>query len=146
MPALKPGMSAPRFSLPSGPDEQVSLADFLGRPVVLVFYPADWSPVCSEQLALYNELREEFLGFGAEGLPISVGGVWCHAVFKQARGYYFHLQSNFEPEGLSAQAYGVYRDDEGVSEIALFVLDEEGVIRWSYNSSADSTPGAKGML
>src|SRR5216683_1595047 len=81
MTALKPGNQAPDFSLPTTPDQKVSLSEFRGQPVVLVFYPADWSPVCSDQLALYNELKDEFSEFNAEVIGISVDGVWCHLAF-----------------------------------------------------------------
>ncbi len=146
MEALKPGMKAPEFTLPSTPDQKVSLSEFRGRPVVLVFYPADWSPVCGDQLALYNELKQEFANLGASLIAISVDGIWCHLALAADRKYHFTLLSDFEPKGATAKAYGVYRDKEGFAERALFVLDGEGIIRWSYVSPVGVNPGADGIL
>jgi peroxiredoxin len=146
MKALKPGTLAPSFSLPSAPDKHVALSEFRGRPVILVFYPADWSPVCGDQLALYNELREEFAKYDAALLPISVDGAWCHAAFIEARGYNFPLLSDFEPKGDIARLYGVYREEDGFTERALFVIDGEGLIQWSYLSPVGVNPGADGIL
>lgn len=146
MAALKPGTLAPTFSLPSTPEQRVALSELRGRPVILVFYPADWSPICGDQLALYNELREEFAKFDAALLAISVDGVWCHQAFVQNRGYQFRLLSDFEPKGEIARRYGVYRDQDGIAERALFVLDGAGVIQWSYVSPVGVNPGADGIL
>jgi peroxiredoxin len=146
MPALKKGSKAPEFSLPSTPDQKVSLSEFRGRPVILTFYPADWSPVCGDQLALYNELREEFDRYGAILLGISVDGPWCHVAFSKDRKYRFSLLSDFEPKGETAKKYGVYREGDGISERALFVLDPQGVIAWSYVSPVGVNPGADGIL
>jgi peroxiredoxin len=144
--ALKAGTAAPAFSLPSTPDQKVSLSEFRGRPVVLVFYPADWSPVCGDQLALYNELREDFDKLDATLLAISVDGAWCHLAFAKDRGYHLSLLSDFEPKGEVARRYGVYRDQDGFTERALFVIDGEGIIRWSYVSPVGVNPGADGIL
>ncbi|HWA17262.1 MAG TPA: redoxin domain-containing protein, partial [Gemmatimonadales bacterium] len=134
MTALTAGTPAPDFTLSATPDQRVSLSEFRGRPVILVFYPADWSPVCGDQLALYNELRSEFHKFQAEVVGISVDGTWCHAAFREARHYHFTLLSDFEPKGAVAKQYGVYRPADGTSERALFVIDKDGIIRWSYVS------------
>ena len=146
MTALKPGVQAPDFSLAATPDQKVSLSDFRGQPVVLVFYPADWSPVCSDQLVLYNELKPEFAQFEAQIIAISVDGVWCHLAFSQDRKLRFPLLSDFEPKGAVARQYGVYREKDGEAERALFVIDAEGVIRWSYVSPVGINPGADGIL
>jgi peroxiredoxin len=144
--ALKPGTAAPDFRLPSTPDQSVSLREFRGRPVVLVFYPADWSPVCGDQTTLYNELLPEFHRFDAEVLGISVDGAWCHVAFAHDRKLRFPLLADFEPKGAVAQEYGVYRSQDGFCERALFVIDSEGVIRWSYVSPVGVNPGADGIL
>jgi peroxiredoxin len=146
MTALASGTAAPDFSLQCAPDQSLSLGAFLGRPVVLVFYPADWSPVCGDQLALYNELSEEFGKTNAALLALSVDGVWCHAAFAKDRRYRFPLLADFEPKGEVARRYGVYRQKDGFSERALFVLDQQGVIRWSYVSAVGVNPGADGIL
>jgi peroxiredoxin len=144
--ALEVGTEAPDFRLPSTPDQTVSLHEFRGRPVVLVFYPADWSPVCGDQTALYNELLPEFHRFGAEILGISVDGPWCHVAFAHDRKLRFPLLSDFEPKGAVARQYGVYRSEDGFSERALFVIDAEGIIRWNYVSPVGVNPGAEGIL
>jgi peroxiredoxin len=144
--ALQPGSVAPDFRLPSTPDQSVSLHEFRGQPVILVFYPADWSPVCGDQTALYNELLPEFHRFNAELLGISVDGSWCHVAFAHDRKLRFPLLSDFEPKGAAARAYGVYRPQDGFCERALFVIDAEGVIRWSYVSPVGVNPGADGIL
>ena len=143
---LPPGTPAPDFSLPRSPDEQLRLADLRGRPVILLFYPADWSPVCSDEVALFNEVLPEFQRHGAELLGISVDGVWCHRAFAEARRLRFPLLSDFEPKGEVSRAYHVFRAREGISERALFLIDEDGVIRWSYLSPIDTNPGADGVL
>jgi peroxiredoxin len=124
----------------------VSLSDFRGRPVILAFYPADWSPVCGDQMALYNQILDEFRGLGAELLGVSVDGAWCHLAFAQDRKLHFPLLADFEPKGHVARLYGVYREADGTSERALFVIDAEGVIRWSYVSPVGVNPGADGIL
>jgi peroxiredoxin len=143
---LPAGQRAPDFTLHSTPDQTVSLADFRGRPLVLAFYPADWSPVCGDQMALYNQILPEFRRLGAELVGISVDGVWCHTAFSSARNLHFPLLADFEPKGSVARAYGAYRQGEGVSERALFVIDGDGVIRWSYLSPMGVNPGADGIL
>jgi len=140
---LQPGTPAPDFSLPVTPDQRVTLSDFRGRPVVLAFYPADWSPVCGDQMVLYNEVLSEFHKHHAELLGISVDGPWCHGAFAAQRKLHFPLLADFEPV---ARQYGVYREHEGTTERALFVIDGEGVIRWSYLSPVGVNPGADGIL
>ncbi len=143
---LSPGTPAPEFALPSGPDQRVSLAAFRGQPVVLAFYPADWSPVCGDQMALYNEMVDEFAKMNAQLLGISVDGVWCHAAFSSDRKLHFPLLADFEPKGAVARQYGVYRDAEGITERALFVIDAEGIVRWSFLSPIGVNPGADGIF
>ncbi|MFL5590738.1 MAG: redoxin domain-containing protein [Ktedonobacteraceae bacterium] len=144
--ALQPGTLAPDFTLRSTPDQSVSLSEFRGQPVILAFYPADWSPVCGDQMALYNEILPEFGRFHAELIGISVDGVWSHAAFARDRKLHFPLLADFEPKGAVAKMYGVYRRHDGTSERALFVLDAQGMIRWSYVSPVGINPGADGIL
>ena len=144
--ALRSGTRAPEFELLSTPDQKVDLAHFRGRPVILAFYPADWSPVCGDQLALYNEILPEFNKHNAQLIGISVDGVWCHTAYAQSRKLHFPLLADFEPKGEVAGRYGVYRHRDGVCERALFVLDGEGVVRWSYVSPLGVNPGADGIL
>ena len=143
---LIPGTPAPEFTLHVTPDQSLSLSELRGRPVILAFYPADWSPVCGDQMALYNEILPEFQKYGAELLGISVDGVWCHEAFAKDRHLHFPLLADFEPKGAVAQMYGVYRKSDGVCERALFVIDKNGIITWSYVSPIAVNPGADGIL
>jgi peroxiredoxin len=143
---LEPGTPAPDFTLNSTPDQAVSLSELRGRPVILAFYPADWSPVCGDELALFNQVLPEFHRHDAELLAISVDGVWCHAAFAEHRNLHFPLLADFEPKGEVARSYGAYRYEDGYAERALFVLDGDGIIRWSYCSPVGVNPGADGIL
>ena len=146
MSLLTHGTKAPEFTLSLAPDRKISLADYRGRNIVLVFYPADWSPVCGDQLAVYNQLLPMFRGHGAELVAISVDSVWCHAAFARDRKIQFPLLADFEPKGAVARSYGAYRDQDGFAERALFVIDPAGIIRWSYLSPLGVNPGADGIL
>jgi peroxiredoxin len=146
MALLASGIAAPAFTLPSSPSTTASLGDYRGQPVVLVFYPADWSPVCGDQLALYTELQDEFTRLEAKVLGISVDGPWCHQAFVQARNYSLTLLADFEPKGAVARSYGAYAQRSGTSERALFVINAQGIIHWSYLSPMGVNPGADGIL
>jgi peroxiredoxin len=146
MSLLTEGTTAPEFTLSVAPDQKISLADYRGRNTVLVFYPADWSPVCGDQLAVYNQLRPMFQDHGAEIVAISVDSVWCHAAFARERKIGFPLLADFEPKGAVARSYGAYRDQDGFAERALFVIDAAGTVRWSYLSPLNVNPGADGIL
>ena len=140
------GTPAPDFELHSTPDQTVRLSDFRGHPVVLVFYPADWSPVCSDQIALYNEMCREFEEYLAQLFGISVDGAWCHRAFADARKIRFPLLADFEPKGDVSRRYGAYRTTDGFSERALVVVDADGIVRWSYLSPVGVNPGADGIF
>jgi peroxiredoxin len=143
---LQNGQAAPEFALPATPDQKVSLSEFRGQNVVLIFYPADWSPVCSDELAVFNEIQPMLKDYHAQVLGISVDSPWCHQAFKQARSIKFPLLADFEPKGEVARSYGAYRAGEGTSERALYVIDGEGKVRWSYLSPVGVNPGADGVL
>ena len=143
---LEPGTRAPDFALNATPNQTLTLSELRGHPVVLVFYPADWSPVCGDQVALYNEILPDFHEYGAEVVGISVDGVWCHAAFARDRNLHFPLLADFEPKGAVARKYGAYREQDGTSERALFVIDKDGIIRWSFCSPVAVNPGADGIL
>ncbi|MDF1502750.1 redoxin domain-containing protein [Roseisolibacter sp. H3M3-2] len=143
---LPPGAAAPDFTLPATGGDALALSSLRGRPVILAFYPADWSPVCGDQMALYNQVLPAFRAHDAALLGVSVDGVWCHRAFADDRRLHFPLLADFEPKGAVARAYGVYDDAEGTSERALFVLDAAGVVRWSFVSPAAVNPGADGIL
>src|SRR6202166_5438041 len=130
MPILSGGTPAPGFTLPVTPDQNLSLSDLAGRPVILAFFSADWSPVCGDQMALYNEVLPEFQKFGDVLLGIPVDGPWCHRAFTDARHLHFPLLADFEPKVLVSKQYGAYRDADGTSERALFVIGADGKIAW----------------
>ena len=144
--ALLPGLPAPDFRLASSAGEGFSLRNLRGRPAVLVFYPADWSPVCGDQLALYNEALSLFEEHQAQLVGISVDSLWSHRAYVESRRLRFPLLADFEPKGEVARLYGVYNPQEGTARRALFVLDAQGVIRWSQVSPDEVNPGAHGIL
>ena len=143
---LQKGDIAPDFKLYATPDQRFSLHELKGKNVVLAFYPADWSPVCSDQMALYNETLKLFSKHNATILGISVDSKWCHLAFAQTRNLHFPLLADFEPKGEVSKLYGVYNEEEGECQRALFVIDKEGVIAWSYLSPTAMNPGADGIL
>jgi len=131
---LPVGTPAPDFTLRDPNNELVSLHEFRGSPVVLVFYPLDWSPTCSDQLSLYQAELGEFERFGARLLGVSVDSLYSHGAWAAVRGLTFPLLADFEPKGDVARRYGVYRDTDGFSERALYVIDAEGIIRYAHVS------------
>ncbi len=140
------GTQAPDFELNSTPDQKLKLSELLGKKIILAFYPADWSPVCSDQMVLYNETLKFFSKHNAQLLGISVDSKWSHLAFSENRKLHFPLLADFEPKGQVAKMYGVYDEKEGQSKRALFVLDEKGIIRWNYLSPVGINPGADGIL
>lgn len=140
------GTQAPDFELNSTPDQKLKLSELRGKKIILVFYPADWSPVCTDQMALYNETLKFFSKHNAQLIGISVDSKWSHLAFSQSRNLHFPLLADFEPKGQVAKMYGVYDEKEGEAQRALFVLDEKGIIRWNYLSPLGINPGADGIL
>ncbi len=143
---LAVGTRAPEFTLQCTPDQKLSLSELKGKKVVLAFYPADWSPVCGDQLALYNETLKLFHKHNAEIVGISVDGKWCHAAYRENRNLHFTLLADFEPKGEVSKKYEAYDEAKGSCLRALYVLDEDGVIRWNYLSPTGVNPGADGIL
>ena len=140
------GTKAPDFSFFTTPDQQIKLSQLKGKKVILAFYPADWSPVCGDQMGLYNETLKLFHKQNAELLGISVDSKWCHLAFSQDRKFHFPLLADFEPKGAIAKLYDVYDEQEGECQRALYVIDEDGIIRWNYLSPVRINPGADGIL
>ncbi|MVN23459.1 redoxin domain-containing protein [Mucilaginibacter arboris] len=143
---LQKGTKAPEFELSSGDGENISLQDFKGKNLIMAFYPADWSPVCSDEMALFNEMLKYFSKYEAVLVGVSVDSKWCHQAFSKSRNLHFPLLADFEPKGEISKKYGVYDEKEGTSDRALFVIDKEGVIAWSYLSPVGTNPGADGIL
>ena len=139
---IEPGAQAPDFTLPDQDGNKVSLADFRGQTAVLVFYPADFSPVCTDQLSVYHEVLPELERQGASLLGISVDGAFCHKAFRQHLGISIPLLADFHPKGEVARRYGVWSDDHGVASRALVLVDPDGRVGWSYMSPPLEVPGA----
>ncbi len=143
---LAPGTLAPDFELSCTPDQKLKLSELYGKKIILAFYPADWSPVCSDQMALYNETLKFFSRYNAQLIGISVDSKWCHLAFSENRKLHFPLLADFEPKGAVSKLYEVYDEKEGESQRALYVIDEKGIIHWNYLSPVGINPGADGIL
>lgn len=137
---------APDFTLPHTPGAGMALHSLRGKPVVLVFYPLDWEPVSREQLALYQDYASEFSRLGASIIGISVDQVLCHAAFARDAQLRFPLLSDFQPRGAVSRQYGVFREAQGVSARALFVLDRQGIIRFGQAYPDLLNPGVDDLL
>jgi peroxiredoxin len=139
---IQPGSTAPDFSLRDQDGREVSLADFRGQTVVLVFYPADFSPVCTDQLNIYQEVVDQLEERGARVIGISVDGSFCHKAFRDHAGLTIPLLADFHPKGEVSRAYGVWSEDYGVASRALVMVGPEGDVRWTYMSAPLEVPGA----
>jgi peroxiredoxin len=139
---IEPGTKAPDFSLPDQDGNEVSLSDFAGQKLVLCFYPLDFSPVCTDQLSLYQEVLEELESKGAKLVGISVDSAYCHAAFRKQLNLTMPLLADFNPKGKVSQAYGAWIEGAGISNRAL-VLIEDGEVKWSYAApNPGEIPGA----
>lgn len=140
---IEPGQPAPDFTLPNHRGEQVSLSDFKGRRLMLVFYPADFSPVCSDQLSIYQEVLEQISKAGVQLVGVSVDSSWTHNAFRKQLGLEMPLLSDFHPKGAVSASYGAYRDEWGTTNRSLVLIDEEGIVRWVHESPTPiEIPGA----
>jgi peroxiredoxin len=131
---IEAGARAPDFSLPDQDGRPVSLADFRGRPLLLVFYPSDFSPVCTDQLSIYQDALGEFESRGVQLVGVSVDGAFCHRAFREHLSLTIPLLADFHPKGEVARAYGVWSEKYGVSARALVLIDAGGVVEWAYES------------
>jgi peroxiredoxin len=138
------GGQAPDFTLRDQDGEKVSLSDYRGRKVLLVFYPGDFSPVCSDQLSIYQEVKPELGEKGVELLGLSVDSFFAHKAFQEKLGIDTTLLSDFEPKGEVARAYGSYLDAPlGFANRTLVLVDEDGRVAWTYESpNPGEFPGA----
>jgi peroxiredoxin len=140
---VEPGTPAPDFSLPDQSGNMVSLGDFAGRKLMLCFYPLDFSPVCSDQLSIYQEVLPEIEAKGAELVGVSVDSAYCHRAFREHLNLTMPLLADFHPKGAMSRDYGAYQDDFGTDNRSLVLVGEDGVVRWSYASpSPKDIPGA----
>ena len=139
---IEPGSKAPDFTLRDQDGSEISLSDFAGRSVVLVFYPLDFSPTCTDQLSLYQEVLGEIESRGAALVGISVDSAFCHRAFREHLNLTMPLLADFHPKGEVARAYGVYSEKWGSSGRSLFLVDGDGVVRWSHRARGGEVPGA----
>lgn len=137
------GEQAPDFTLRDQDGEEVSLSDYRGRKLLLVFYPGDFSPTCSDQLSIYQEVKPELTEKGVELVGISVDSFFAHKAFQEKLGIDTTLLSDFEPKGEVARAYGSYFEPLGFANRTLVLVDEDGVVAWAYESpNPGEFPGA----
>ena len=137
------GEPAPDFTLRDQDGEKVSLSGYRGRKLMLVFYPGDFSPVCGDQFSIYQEVKPELAAKGVELVGISVDSFFAHKAFQEKLGFDTTLLSDFEPKGEVARAYGSYLDRFGFANRTLVLIDEEGVVAWTYESpNPGEFPGA----
>jgi peroxiredoxin len=140
---IEVGEKAPDFSLPNHKGEQISLSDFRGRKVMLAFYPSDFSPVCSDQLSIYQEVKPDLDEAGLEVVGVSIDHSWAHRAFRKELNLDFTLLADFHPKGQVAELYGAYLPDYGTSNRSLVLIDPDGVVSWVYESSTPlEIPGA----
>ena len=140
---IEPGGPAPDFTLPNHRGEPVSLADFRGRRVMLCFYPNDFSPVCSDQLSIYQEVLSEVRERGAELVGISTDASWAHNAFRKQLGLEMTLLSDFHPKGEVSRTYGAYLEEWGTPNRSLVLIDEDGMVSWVHESPTPlEIPGA----
>jgi peroxiredoxin len=140
---IEPGTEAPGFTLKDQDGKRVSLSDFRGGKVMLVFYPADFSPVCTDQLSVYQEVLAEIESSGARVVGISVDSIWAHRAFREQLGVEIPLLADFHPKGEVAASYGAYLEDYGTCNRSLVLVDEEGAVEWVHESPTPlEIPGA----
>jgi peroxiredoxin len=140
------GEPAPDFQLRDQDGEDVSLSDFSGRRLMLVFYPGDFSPICSDQLSVYQEVKPQLAERGVELVGISVDSFFAHKAFQAQLGIDTTLLSDFEPKGEVARAYGSYLDGPGFANRTLVLVDESGVVAWTYESPSPGEFPAADLL
>ena len=145
-PSLPSGVKAPDFSLPGPNGQHITLSQYHGRPVILAFYPADGTSVCSNQMALYNEALHMFDDHDAQLLAISVDDLASHQDFAESLRLRFPLLADDQPAGEVAGRYGVLNTEDGKSDRALFVINQEGTIHGSEVTPRGINPGAHGIL
>lgn len=137
------GEPAPDFTLRDQDGEKVSLSDYRGRKVLLVFYPMDFSPVCADQLSIYQEVKPQIAERGVELVGISVDHGFAHKAFQEKLGIDTRLLADFEPKGEVARAYGAYIEKVGHANRSLVLVDEEGTVEWVHESPTPlEIPGA----
>ncbi len=140
---IEPGTRAPDFALADQDGNEVTLASLRGETVVLAFYPLDFSPVCTDQLNVYQEILPELERAGARLYGASVDSAFAHKAFQRELGISIPLLADFHPKGEVARRFGVFNEERGISRRALVMIDHEGIVRWSHVSPSPlEIPGA----
>src|SRR3954453_21041475 len=140
---IEAGTKAPGFSLPDQEGNAVTLDDFAGKKLVLCFYPLDFSPVCTDQLSLYQEVIGEIESRGASLVGISVDSSYCHRAFREQLNLTMPLLADFNPKGEVSRAYGAWIDQVDHSNRSLGLIDDDGTVAWSHASPTPlEIPGA----
>ena len=139
---IEPGQPAPDFTLPDQDGNEVSLEDLRGQTSVLVFYPADFSPVCTDQLNVYQEVLPQFEEQGVKLYGVSVDGAFCHKAFQREQGISIPLLADFHPKGAVAEKYGVYAEGHGVAKRALVMIGPDLTVEWAFKANPLEVPGA----
>lgn len=140
---IDPGTPAPDFTLPDQDGKPVALSDFEGRKLVLAFYPLDFSPVCTDQLSIYQEVLGDIEAKGAELVGVSVDSAYCHSAFREHLKLTFPLLADFHPKGNMSSAYGAYMEQAGITNRSLVLVGENGEVKWSYATPTPrDIPGA----
>jgi peroxiredoxin len=125
------GAPAPEFTLKDQDQKEVKLSDFRGKkPVVLVFYPLDWSPTCTKEHACMVNDKKQFEDLDAQILGLSVDSTWSHKAYADKMGIHYPLLADFHPRGAVAAKYGVYLEDKGITGRSIFIIDRDGKLAW----------------
>jgi mycoredoxin-dependent peroxiredoxin len=141
--AIAVGQTAPEFMLKDQDQKDIRLSDLRGKPVVLMFYPLDWSPVCTDEHACFVKSLGDFAKLNAEVLGLSVDSVWSHKAFAEKMGITYSLLADFHPRGEAAHKFGLYHADKGITGRAIIIIDKDGKIAWIKNYGFGEAPSTK---
>ena len=142
--SLSVGQSAPDFTLKDQHQKEIKLSDFAGKKnVVLVFYPLDWSPVCTNEHASFVNGMKQFETLNAEVFGVSVDSVWSHKAFADKMHINYSLLADFHPKGAMSEKYGVYLADKGITGRSIFIIDKGGKVAWARNYDIPVVPDIK---
>ena len=138
------GQAAPEFALKDQSQKEVKLSDFAGKKnVVLVFYPLDWSPTCTNEHACFVNDMKQFETLDAEVLGVSVDSVWSHKAYAEKMGIKYSLLADFHPKGAMSEKYGVYMSDRGITGRSIIIIDKAGKVAWVKNYDIPVVPDVK---
>ena len=141
--AISVGATAPDFTLKDQSQKEVKLSDFKGKRVVIVFYPLDWSPICTNEHACFVNDIKKFEQLDAQVLGLSVDSVWSHKAFADKMGIHYPLLADFHPRGAVADKFGAYLADTGITGRAIAIIDRNGKLAWYKNYDIPVVPDLK---